>query len=290
MFDLKEVAYIKDDNCFPITFLSKEHHNPVERFYNRLSVYVLEEDELDVPNSPILINVTDDFKKKSALWVYEGVLDCESIDGFEFLNALTTNPVDMRAVKFYNRSENSISVDVFNAIKSEDFHIYLKSESKLSATTNGDKVTWSSFANKKYDWFTCEKLYIGRCFAGVGFMGAQYTDAFCTMERNSDNELITTTYLCLDKDIVYSVIPLGMTNDVYGMYHTLSKVISSKIIGLTDTSIEVMFDGKHIVAANYNYVIHMFTLTCLETHKSDTLINYSAENIDKVLTNLVECE
>ena len=282
MFDLKEVAYIKDDNCFPITFLSKEHHNPVERFYNRLSVYMLEEDELDVPNSPILINVTDDFKKKSALWVYEGVLDCESIDSFEFLNALTTNPVDMRAVKFYSRSENSISIDVFNAIKSDDFHIYL--------ITDGDKTTWSSFANKKYDWFTCEKPYIGRCFAGVGFMGANYTNAFCTMEKKNNNELVTITYLCLDKDIVYSVIPLGMTDDVYGMYHTLSKVISGKIIGLTDTSIEVMFDGKHIVAANYNYVIHMFTLTCLETHKSDTLIDYSVENIDKVLTNLVECE
>ena len=282
MFDLKEVAYIKDDNCFPITFLSKEHHNPVERFYNRLSVYMLEEDELDVPNSPILINVTDDFKKKSALWVYEGVLDCESIDSFEFLNALTTNPVDMRAVKFYSRSENSISIDVFNAIKSDDFHIYL--------ITDGDKTTWSSFANKKYDWFTCEKPYIGRCFAGVGFMGANYTNAFCTMEKKDNNELVTITYLCLDKDIVYSVIPLGMTDDVYEMYHTLSKVISGKIIGLTDTSIEVMFDGKHIVAANYNYVIHMFTLTCLETHKSDTLIDYSVENIDRVLTNLVQCE
>lgn len=282
MFDLKEVAYIKDDNCFPITFLSKEHHNPVERFYNRLSVYMLEEDEVDVPNSPILINVTDDFKKKSALWVYEGVLDCESIDSFEFLNALTTNPVDMRAVKFYSRSENSISIDVFNAIKSDDFHIYL--------ITDGDKTTWSSFANKKYDWFTCEKPYIGRCFAGVGFMGANYTNAFCTMEKKDNNELVTITYLCLDKDIVYSVIPLGMTDDVYGMYYTLSKVISGKIIGLTDTSIEVMFDGKHIVAANYNYVIHMFTLTCLETHKSDTLIDYSVENIDRVLTNLVQCE
>ena len=282
MFDLKEVAYIKDDNCFPITFLSKEHHNPVERFYNRLSVYMLEEDELDVPNSPILINVTDDFKKKSALWVYEGVLDCESIDSFEFLNALTTNPVDMRAVKFYSRSENSISIDVFNAIKSDDFHIYL--------ITDGDKTTWSSFANKKYDWFTCEKPYIGRCFAGVGFMGANYTNAFCTMEKKDNNELVTITYLCLDKDIVYSVIPLGMTDDVYGMYHTLSKVILGKIIGLTDTSIEVMFDGKHIVAANYNYVTRMFTLTCLETHKSDMLIDYSVENIDKVLANLVECE
>ena len=282
MFDLKEVAYIKDDNCFPITFLSKEHHNPVERFYNRLSVYMLEEDELDVPNSPIFINVTDDFKKKSALWVYEGVLDCESIDSFEFLNALTTNPVDMRAVKFYSRSENSISIDVFNAIKSDDFHIYL--------ITDGDKTTWSSFANKKYDWFTCEKPYIGRCFAGVGFMGANYTNAFCTMEKKDNNELVTITYLCLDKDIVYSVIPLGMTEDVYGMYHALSKVISSKIVGLTDTSIEIMFNGKHIVAANYNHLIHVFTLTCLETHESDTLIDYSVENIDRVLTNLVQCE
>ena len=282
MFDLKEVAYIKDDNCFPITFLSKEHHNPVERFYNRLSVYMLEEDELDVPNSPILINVTDDFKKKSALWVYEGVLDCESIDSFEFLNALTTSPVDMRAVKFYSRSENSISIDVFNAIKSDDFHIYL--------ITDGDKTTWSSFADKKYDWFTCEKPYIGRCFAGVGFMGANYTNAFCTMEKKDNNELVTITYLCFDKDIVYSIIPLGMTDDVYEMYHTLSKVISGKIVGLTDTSIEVIFNGKHIVAANLNSVIHAFTFTCLETHKSDTLIDYSVENIDRVLTNLVQCE
>ena len=282
MFDLKEIAYIKDNDCFPITFLSEEHHNPVERFYNRLSVYMLEEDELDVPNSPIFINVTDDFKKKSALWVYEGVLDCESIDSFEFLNALTTNPVDMRAVKFYSRSENSISIDVFNAIKSDDFHIYL--------ITDGDKTTWSSFANKKYDWFTCEKPYIGRCFAGVGFMGANYTNAFCTMEKKDNNELVTITYLCLDKDIVYSVIPLGMTEDVYGMYHALSKVISSKIVGLTDTSIEIMFNGKHIVAANYNHLIHVFTLTCLETHESDTLIDYSVENIDRVLTNLVQCE
>lgn len=282
MFDLKEVAYIKDDNCFPITFLSKEHHNPVERFYNRLSVYMLEEDELDVPNSPILINVTDDFKKKSALWVYEGVLDCESIDSFEFLNALTTSPVDMRAVKFYSRSENSISIDVFNAIKSDDFHIYL--------ITDGDKTTWSSFADKKYDWFTCEKPYIGRCFAGVGFMGANYTNAFCTMEKKDNNELVTITYLCLDKDIVYSIIPLGMTDDVYEMYHTLSKVISGKIVGLTDTSIEAIFNGKHIVAANLNSVIHAFTFTCLETHKSDTLIDYSVENIDRVLTNLVQCE
>lgn len=282
MFDLKEVAYIKDDNCFPITFLSKEHHNPVERFYNRLSVYMLEEDELDVPNSPILINVTDDFKKKSALWVYEGVLDCESIDSFEFLNALTTSPVDMRAVKFYSRSENSISIDVFNAIKSDDFHIYL--------ITDGDKTTWSSFADKKYDWFTCEKPYIGRCFAGVGFMGANYTNAFCTMEKKDNNELVTITYLCFDKDIVYSIIPLGMTDDVYEMYHTLSKVISGKIVGLTDTSIEAIFNGKHIVAANLNSVIHAFTFTCLETHKSDTLIDYSVENIDRVLTNLVQCE
>lgn len=282
MFDLKEVAYIKDDNCFPITFLSKEHHNPVERFYNRLSVYMLEEDELDVPNSPILINVTDDFKKKSALWVYEGVLDCESIDSFEFLNALTTSPVDMRAVKFYSRSENSISIDVFNAIKSDDFHIYL--------ITDGDKTTWSSFADKKYDWFTCEKPYIGRCFAGVGFMGADYTNAFCTMEKKDNNELVTITYLCFDKDIVYSIIPLGMTDDVYEMYHALSKVISGKIVGLTDTSIEAIFNGKHIVAANLNSVIHAFTFTCLETHKSDTLIDYSVENIDRVLTNLVQCE
>lgn len=282
MFDLKEVAYIKDDNCFPITFLSKEHHNPVERFYNRLSVYMLEEDELDVPNSPILINVTDDFKKKFALWVYEGVLDCESIDSFEFLNALTTSPVDMRAVKFYSRSENSISIDVFNAIKSDDFHIYL--------ITDGDKTTWSSFADKKYDWFTCEKPYIGRCFAGVGFMGANYTNAFCTMEKKDNNELVTITYLCFDKDIVYSIIPLGMTDDVYEMYHTLSKVISGKIVGLTDTSIEAIFNGKHIVAANLNSVIHVFTLTCLETHESDTLIDYSVENIDRVLTNLVQCE
>lgn len=282
MFDLKEVAYIKDDNCFPITFLSKEHHNPVERFYNRLSVYMLEEDELDVPNSPILINVTDDFKKKSALWVYEGVLDCESIDSFEFLNALTTSPVDMRAVKFYSRSENSISIGVFNAIKSDDFHIYL--------ITDGDKTTWSSFADKKYDWFTCEKPYIGRCFAGVGFMGANYTNAFCTMEKKDNNELVTITYLCFDKDIVYSIIPLGMTDDVYEMYHTLSKVISGKIVGLTDTSIEAIFNGKHIVAANLNSVIHAFTFTCLETHKSDTLIDYSVENIDRVLTNLVQCE
>lgn len=282
MFDLKEVAYIKDDNCFPITFLSKEHHNPVERFYNRLSVYMLEEDELDVPNSPILINVTDDFKKKSALWVYEGVLDCESIDSFEFLNALTTSPVDMRAVKFYSRSENSISIDVFNAIKSDDFHIYL--------ITDGDKTTWSSFADKKYDWFTCEKPYIGRCFAGVGFMGANYTNAFCTMEKKDNNELVTITYLCFDKDIVYSIIPLGMTDDVYEMYHALSKVISGKIVGLTDTSIEAIFNGKHIVAANLNSVIHAFTFTCLETHKSDTLIDYSVENIDRVLTNLVQCE
>ena len=282
MFDLKEVAYIKDDNCFPITFLSKEHHNPVERFYNRLSVYMLEEDELDVPNSPILINVTDDFKKKSALWVYEGVLDCESIDSFEFLNALTTSPVDMRAVKFYSRSENSISIDVFNVIKSDDFHIYL--------ITDGDKTTWSSFADKKYDWFTCEKPYIGRCFAGVGFMGANYTNAFCTMEKKDNNELVTITYLCFDKDIVYSIIPLGMTDDVYEMYHTLSKVISGKIVGLTDTSIEAIFNGKHIVAANLNSVIHAFTFTCLETHKSDTLIDYSVENIDRVLTNLVQCE
>ena len=282
MFDLKEVAYIKDDNCFPITFLSKEHHNPVERFYNRLSVYMLEEDELDVPNSPILINVTDDFKKKSALWVYEGVLDCESIDSFEFLNALTTSPVDMRAVKFYSRSENSISIDVFNAIKSDDFHIYL--------ITDGDKTTWSSFADKKYDWFTCEKPYIGRCFAGVGFMGANYTNAFCTMEKKDNNELVTITYLCFDKDIVYSIIPLGMTDDIYEMYHTLSKVISGKIVGLTDTSIEAIFNGKHIVAANLNSVIHAFTFTCLETHKSDTLIDYSVENIDRVLTNLVQCE
>lgn len=282
MFDLKEVAYIKDDNCFPITFLSKEHHNPVERFYNRLSVYMLEEDELDVPNSPILINVTDDFKKKSALWVYEGVLNCESIDSFEFLNALTTSPVDMRAVKFYSRSENSISIDVFNAIKSDDFHIYL--------ITDGDKTTWSSFADKKYDWFTCEKPYIGRCFAGVGFMGANYTNAFCTMEKKDNNELVTITYLCFDKDIVYSIIPLGMTDDVYEMYHTLSKVISGKIVGLTDTSIEAIFNGKHIVAANLNSVIHAFTFTCLETHKSDTLIDYSVENIDRVLTNLVQCE
>lgn len=282
MFDLKEVAYIKDDNCFPITFLSKEHHNPVERFYNRLSVYMLEEDELDVPNSPILINVTDDFKKKSALWVYEGVLDCESIDSFEFLNALTTSPVDMRAVKFYSRSENSISIDVFNAIKSDDFHIYL--------ITDGDKTTWSSFADKKYDWFTCEKPYIGRCFAGVGFMGANYTNAFCTMEKKDNNELVTITYLCFDKDIVYSIIPLGMTDDVYEMYHTLSKVISGKIVGLTDTSIEAIFNGKHIVAANLNSVIHAFTFTCLETHKSDTLIDYSVESIDRVLTNLVQCE
>lgn len=31
MFGLKEVAYMKqNDNCFPITFLSKEHHNSVE--------------------------------------------------------------------------------------------------------------------------------------------------------------------------------------------------------------------------------------------------------------------
>ena len=282
MFDLKEVAYIKDDNCFPITFLSKEHHNPVERFYNRLSVYMLEEDELDVPNSPILINVTDDFKKKSALWVYEGVLDCESIDSFEFLNALTTSPVDMRAVKFYSRSENSISIDVFNAIKSDDFHIYL--------ITDGNKTTWSSFADKKYDWFTCEKPYIGRCFAGVGFVGANYTNAFCTMEKKDNNELVTITYLCFDKDIVYSIIPLGMTDDVYEMYHTLSKVISGKIVGLTDTSIEAIFNGKHIVAANLNSVIHAFTFTCLETHKSDTLIDYSVENIDRVLTNLVQCE
>ena len=282
MFDLKEVAYIKDDNCFPITFLSKEHHNPVERFYNRLSVYMLEEDELDVPNSPILINVTDDFKKKSALWVYEGVLDCESIDSFEFLNALTTSPVDMRVVKFYSRSENSISIDVFNAIKSDDFHIYL--------ITDGNKTTWSSFADKKYDWFTCEKPYIGRCFAGVGFVGANYTNAFCTMEKKDNNELVTITYLCFDKDIVYSIIPLGMTDDVYEMYHTLSKVISGKIVGLTDTSIEAIFNGKHIVAANLNSVIHAFTFTCLETHKSDTLIDYSVENIDRVLTNLVQCE
>lgn len=251
---------------------------------------MLEEDELDVPNSPILINITDDFKKKSALWVYEGILDCESIDSFEFLNTLTANPIDMRAVKFYDRSENSVSIDVFNAIKSDDFHIYLKAESKPSITTDGDKTTWSSFADKKYDWFTCEKPYIGRCFAGAGFMGANYTDAFCTMEKKDNNELITTTYLCLDKDIVYSIIPLGMTDDVYGMYHTLSKVISSKIIGLTDTSIEIMFNGKHIVAANYNHLIHVFTLTCLETHESDTLIDYSVENIDRVLTNLVQCE
>lgn len=110
------------------------------------------------------------------------------------------------------------------------------------------------------------------------------------MERNSNNKLITTTYLCLDKDIVYSIIPLGMTDDVYEMYRTLSKVISSKVVGLTDTSIKVMFDGKHIVAANLNSVIHAFTLTCLETHKSDTLIDYSVKNIDKVLANLVECE
>lgn len=215
---------------------------------------------------------------------------CYYIDSFEFLNILTAKPVDIRAVKFYSRSENSISVDVFNAIKSDDFHIYLKSESKLSATTNDSGVMWTSFADKKYDWFTCEKLYIGRCFAGVGFMGTQYIDAFCTMERNSNNEPITTTYLCLDKDIVYSTIPLGMTDDVYEVYYILSKVISSKIVGLTDTSIEVMFNGKHIVAANYNHVSHIFTLTCLETHKSDTLIDYSVENIDKVLMNLVQCE
>ena len=290
MFDLKEVAYIKDNDCFPITFLSEEHHNPVERFYNRLSVYMLEEDELDVPNSPILINVTDDFKKESALWVYEGMFDCESIDSFEFLSILIAKPVDIRAVKFYDRSENSIYVDVFNTIKSEDFHIYLKSETKLPTPADDSRIMWTSFADKKYDWFTCEKLYIGRCFAGVGFMGAQYTDAFCTMERNSNNELITTTYLCLDKDIVYSVIPLGMTDDVYGMYCVLSKVISNKIVGLTDTSIEIMFNGKHIVAANYNHLIHVFTLTCLETHESDTLIDYSVENIDRVLTNLVQCE
>lgn len=221
-------------------------------------------------------------RKKSALWVYEGVLDCESIDSFEFLNALTTSPVDMRAVKFYSRSENSISIDVFNAIKSDDFHIYL--------ITDGDKTTWSSFADKKYDWFTCEKPYIGRCFAGVGFMGANYTNAFCTMEKKDNNELVTITYLCFDKDIVYSIIPLGMTDDVYEMYHTLSKVISGKIVGLTDTSIEAIFNGKHIVAANLNSVIHAFTFTCLETHKSDTLIDYSVENIDRVLTNLVQCE
>lgn len=290
MFDLKEAAYIKVDNCFPITFLSEEHHNPVERFYNRLSVYVLEEDELDVPNSPILINVTDDFKKKSALWVYEGVLDCESIDSFEFLNILTANPVNMRAVKFYDRSENSISVDVFNAVKSDDFHIYLKSELKLSAEADDNGIMWSSFADKKRGWFTCKDAYIGRCFAGVGFDGANYTDAFCTMEKKDNNKLATITYLCFGKDTIYSTIPLGMTDDVYEMYCTISKVISGKIIGLTDTSIEVMFNGKHIVAANLNSVIHAFTLTCLETHKSDTLIDYSVENIDRVLTNLVQCE
>ena len=290
MFDLKEVAYIKDDDCFPITFSKGEYHNPVERFYNKLSIYALEEDEMNVLNSPILINVTGDFKKESALWVYEGMIDYESIDSFEFLNILTTTPVDMRAVKFYDRSENNISVDVFNAIKSGDFHIYLKSELKSPTSTDNSGIIWTSFADKKYDWFTCEKPYIGRCFAGVGFTGAQYTNAFCTMEKNDCNELVTTTCLCLDKDIIYSIITLGMTDGTYEMYHTLSKVVSGKIVGLTDTSIEVMFNGKHIVAANLNSVIHAFTFTCLETHKSDTLIDYSVENIDRVLTNLVQCE
>ena len=121
-------------------------------------------------------------------------------------------------------------------------------------------------------------------------MGVNYTNAFCTMEKKDNNELVTITYLCFDKDIVYSIIPLGMTDDVYEMYHTLSKVISGKIVGLTDTSIEAIFNGKHIVAANLNSVIHAFTFTCLETHKSDTLIDYSVENIDRVLTNLVQCE
>ena len=143
-----------------------------------------------------------------------------------------------------------------------------------------------AYAGVLYDITT----YIGRCFAGVGFNGADYTDAFCTMEKKGNNELVTITYLCFDKDIVYSIIPLGMTDDVYEMYHTLSKVISGKIVGLTDTSIEVMFDGKHIVVANLNSVIHAFTLTCLETHRSDTLIDYSVENIDRVLVNLVQCK
>lgn len=290
MFDLKEIARIDSDKDFSITFLNEKHWRPVERFYNKLSVYALEEDNLDVPNSPILINVTNDFRKKSALWVYDGAIDYESIDGFEFLSILTAKQINMRAVKFYDRSENSISVDVFNAIKSDDFHIYLKSESKLSAPANDNNTTWTSFADKKYDWFTCEKSYIGRCFAGVGFNGANYTDAFCTMEKKDNNELATITYLCFDKDTVYSTIPLGMTDDIYEMYHTLQKVISGKIVGLTDTSIEVMFNGKHIVAANLNSVIHAFTLTCLETHKSDTLIDYSAENIDKVATGLIQCE
>lgn len=289
MFDLKEVAYIKDDNCFPIAFLSKEHHNPIERFYNRLSVYMIEGDELDVLNSPILINATNDFAKKSALWVYEGMTNWKFIDEFEFLNAINTNLVNIHAVKFYDRSENSISIDMFNALKSTNFNIYMKSTSKSSSTTDGNnQLTWTSFANKKYDWFTCEKTYIGRCFAEVGFKGAQYTDAFCTIEKNDDNELVTATYLCLDKDIVYDIIPLGMTDDAYKVYHTISKVMSSKIVGLTDTSLEVMFNEKHIIAEAYNSI--GFMLMCLETHRSDTLIDFSTENVNKVLTDLVKCK
>lgn len=291
MFDLKEVAYIDNNEDFSIKFYNKERKKLIEEFYNKLSIYMFEKNELDVCNSPIIINVTNDFKKKSALWVYDGIIDRKTIYDLEFLDILTTDKVDVRAVKFYDRSENNISVDVFNAIKSDDFNIYLKSEHKLSGTTDdNNEIAWTSFADKKYGWFTCEKQYIGRCFAEVGFDDAQYTDAFCTMEKNDCNELVTTAYLCLDKDIVYDIIPLGMTNDIYGTYRAVSKVISGKIIGLTDISLEVMFNKKHIVVANYNHVINAFTLTCLETHKSDTLIDYSAENIGRVLTNLVQCE
>lgn len=290
MFDLKEVARIDNDKCFSVKFLNEEHWTQVdEKFYNKLSVYMLECDGLDVCNSPILINATNDFDQKSALWVYEGVTNWKFIDEFEFLNAINANPVDIRAVKFYDRSENSISIDMFNALKSTNFNIYMKSTSKSSNTTDGNnQSTWTSFANKKYDWFTCEKTYIGRCFSEVGFNGAQYTDTFCTMEKNDDNELITITYLCLDKDIVYDIIPLGMTDNVYKMYHTISKVMPSKIVGLTDASLEVMFDKKHIIAESYNSI--GFVLMCLETHRSDVLIDFSTENIDKVLTNLIQCK
>ena len=259
MFILKETAIINDGE-FSITFHDKEGHTTTKA-YNKVSVHEIESICL------VFVNVTNTDTGDSALWLTKDYGAAERLSSrLDRSYIPDTVPADTSEVRFYN----SNSASVIDVVTLTDLPIYLKTEYSRAKYDAYIDATWVSTAqdyNGSKFTFDSENNHTIEVLNDTAYRGLKYTDGFCVIEKDheNDNELVTTVYLKLDNHVVKCAEPLTVNSKAQEMCEYVRKTVSNKFVAFSSDATKIIYGKKHVLLTLENGYLYVL---CNKTTKS----------------------
>lgn len=278
MFVLKKTALINSEKPFTVDFTNK-NNSKVTKTYDKISVYEVEFIGLT------FVGVANNDTGDSALWLSNDYRAVELLASRLDMSYLYDTIPNISVVKFYDKS-----TDVIDMVVNSDFPIYLKTEYCTAKYGADIDISWVSTVQDysgiklsidKENVHTIQELNNTVCD------GLKYTDGFCTIEKDheDDNELTTTVYLKLDNSVIEYATPLMVDSKTREMCECARETISNKVIGFNENSIKIIYGKKHVLLTLENDYL---CVSCDETTKSRFVLfdSLTPEKLEELVFNI----